>query len=131
MPQLSDWIFRLDFDRSWKIACEGPMRDAECLVVCGDYTNAVSKFREAISSVMGDDFQVPLYSTEGGGYLSPKYVGLTISKREAVMRGCNGIGECLMKVRRNAEVNTIQRNSSDALGQGSPLSSGVGLVRKG
>lgn len=69
-----------------------------------DFTNAIPKYRQAVSAIVGDSFEVPLYSAEGGGYRSQKYISFDMPKRYMLMKAFNGIGECLMKLGRDAEV---------------------------
>ncbi|KAI0075656.1 hypothetical protein K474DRAFT_1646268 [Panus rudis PR-1116 ss-1] len=103
IPPVGDGILHLDDDLSWVAKTEEFQKQAERFVTRKEYTKAIAKFREVIDVIVGDDFKVPLDSSEGGGYKSEKYIRLDLLKRSTLMKCCNDIGECLVNLKRDVE----------------------------
>lgn len=69
-----------------------------------EYPNAVTKLKEGIAYVVGDDHEVPLNSKDGGGVQSDKYMRLGIREQMILARYCNLVGQCMAKMGRDEEV---------------------------
>lgn len=68
------------------------------------YMQAVYYIKQAIALVVGDGFEVPLYSKEGGGLRSSKYLGLSIRKQVMMMGHCYVMGKMYLVMGKDEEV---------------------------
>ncbi|KAI0075654.1 hypothetical protein K474DRAFT_1599470 [Panus rudis PR-1116 ss-1] len=79
------------------------MEEASRLYQSSRYEPALLKYKEAIGSLLGNDFQIPLPYAEGGGVISKAYLDLTMQKRPILMACCEKIGELLWKLKKEEE----------------------------
>ncbi|KAK7677527.1 hypothetical protein QCA50_019533 [Cerrena zonata] len=67
------------------------------------YPAAFAKFKQAALVIVGPSFEIPLYSAEGGGFRSEKYVKMKMAQRIALMYCCNRAAECLINIGKDSE----------------------------
>ena len=81
-----------------------PFALAETLLERKSWADALIKYKQAIETIVGSSFEIPLYSAEGGGLRSEKYVKLDLSKRMVLMKCCNKVAECFIGLGQDPEV---------------------------
>ncbi|KAH9936009.1 hypothetical protein B0H21DRAFT_758865 [Amylocystis lapponica] len=101
----TELLLRLDLEdrASRQKICKESIKQADKLLTRRSYKEAQSKYRQAITVVVGDTFVVPIPQTENGGVISGVYLRLTMDERVSLMTCCNGMAQCLDKVHKTQE----------------------------
>ncbi|KAI0317374.1 hypothetical protein OF83DRAFT_1163971 [Amylostereum chailletii] len=72
--------------------------DAQLLSSQNKHPAALQKLKQAVTVVVGDGFEVPLYANEGGGVRSKKYMDMDPRAAFFLMGCCEDISACLQKM---------------------------------
>lgn len=81
---------------------------ADTLFERRQYPAAFAKYKEAAQTIVGTSFEIPLYSAEGGGFRSEKYVRMKMAQRMSLMYCCNRAAECLINLKKESDVRYLR-----------------------